>query len=302
MFPVQDAHRDSFAAPAIGWIPDFQHKRLPHYFTATELAERDEHFRRLIADSSHVVVSSGDAYADLQRWFPTDPERVSILRFCTVPTSDWWTGDPAAVAQEYGLPDRFLMFPSQFWAHKNHANLLRALAKVRAAGHADVALVCTGAAHDYRRPGFIQEIEQLIESLGLSSSVFRLGLLPRQRQIQLMRRATAIIQPSYFEGWSSLVEDCRTLGKKLYLSDIPIHREQQPRDATYFDPDSPDELASSLVRDWFHLTPGPEVSRESRARTELTERAQTYARDFLAVVARAGGNRSRVEALAVEQV
>lgn len=298
VFPVQDGEKDSFAAPAIGWIPDFQHKRLPHFFSAAEREDRDEHFRRLIANSSHVVVSSSDAYADLQRWFGTNPERVSILRFCTVPTSDWWEGDPVEVAREHGLPERFLMFPSQFWAHKNHGNLLRALAQVKAAGLSDVALVCTGATHDYRRPGFMREIEALIEQLGLSASVFRLGLLPRQRQIQLMRRATAIIQPSYFEGWSSLVEDCRTLGKRIYLSDIPVHREQQPPDATFFDPDRPDELASALVRDWPHLSPGPDAVGERRARGEIPDRARRYARDFLAMVARAEGLRVPQEELA----
>ena len=101
---------------------------------------------------------------------------------------------------------------------------------------------------------------------GLQSQVRLLGLLDRPTQIQVMRTSAAVVQASFFEGWSALVEDSRALGKRIFVSDIPVHREQNPDDAVYFNPDSAEELADLIEADWPHLEPGPDLGREQRAR------------------------------------
>ena len=114
--------------------------------------------------------------------------------------------------------------------------------------------------------------------------MYILGLLPRDQQIQLMRASAAVVQPSLFEGWSSLVEDARTLGKHIFVSDIPIHREQKPPEAFFFSPENAEELAELIFREWNHLKPGPDIDKEQKAKTEQFQRAQTYARAFLRIV------------------
>ena len=37
-----------------------------------------------------------------------------------------------------------------------------------------------------------------------------------------------------FEGWSSTVEECKSVGKNMILSDIDVHKEQYPN-ATFFE-------------------------------------------------------------------
>jgi hypothetical protein len=39
--------------------------------------------------------------------------------------------DPAGFDDRHKLPNKFLFYPAQFWAHKNHIRLLEALATVR---------------------------------------------------------------------------------------------------------------------------------------------------------------------------
>ena len=103
---------------------------------------------------------------------------------------------------------------------------------------------------------------------------------------KLFRRAAAVIQPSLFEGWSALVEDARTLGKRIYVSDIPVHREQQPTDGVFFHPDRPEELAELVARDWPDLKPGPDLVRESEAHVQQRSRALAFARAFHQIVKR----------------
>ena len=45
----------------------------------------------------------------------------------------------------------------------------------------------------------------------------------------------ALINPSFFEGWSTTVEEAKSLGTKMILSNIKLHLEQA-KNALFFDP------------------------------------------------------------------
>ena len=53
-----------------------------------------------------------------------------------------------------------------------------------------------------------------------------------------MYHSVAVIQPSKFEGRSSTVEQAKSMGKKILLSNIGIHKEQNPLRGKYFHPDN----------------------------------------------------------------
>jgi glycosyltransferase involved in cell wall biosynthesis len=286
VFPVHTSLGKNFPAPWIGWIPDFQHKRLPEFFSGAEKESRNRAFQRLSQEAPQVVVSSQDAYRDIVRFYPMAAERVSVLPFTTVADPEWYEGRPAQVAAYFRLPEKFLIFPSQFWVHKNHRLVFEALYILRKGGLADVPLVCTGYTNDQRHPGHFATLKEWLEEHDLQSQIHILGLLTRSEQIQLMRRAAAVIQPSLFEGWSALVEDARTLGKRIYLSDIAVHREQDPPDAVFFSPDNAAKLAELIAENWPDLSPGPDAVRETQARSVQDVRALDFARAFLRISAR----------------
>jgi hypothetical protein len=103
----------------------------------------------------------------------------------------------------------------------------------------------------------------------------------------MMRRSLAIVQPSQFEGWSTVVEDTRALGKTCILSAIAVHREQNPPGAVYFASDSPRELADRMAEGWERLSPGPDPASEEAARKRADERIVEVGRNFLEIARRA---------------
>lgn len=290
LFPLTNSLGKGFSCAWIGWIPDFQHKRMPHYFSQREIGGRDECFRQIVREADHIIVSSQDAYRDLNSWFPAVPDRVSVFPFVSVPAEDWYDTDPREIVRRFGLPAKYLIFPSQFWIHKNHRCLFEAMRLLTQGPCTDIALVCTGKEHDYRHPEYARKVLADLKSYGLERNVHCLGLLPRHTQIQLVRAAAAVIQPSWFEGWSALVEDARTLGKHIYVSDIPIHREQAPPNARFFDPKSPADLAVMIAADWNLLSPGPDLAREREALSAQSPRAVDFARQFLNIIHKASNS------------
>jgi glycosyltransferase involved in cell wall biosynthesis len=263
--------------PAASWIPDFQHKYLPDLFAPQEIAARDDLCRRIAEQSRFIFCSSRAVEKDFWLFHPDSKAITSVLALRVSPANDWYAGNPSAVQEQYGLPERFVLCSNQFWVHKNHRRLFEAIALLRRAGE-DVHLACTGFTHDYRNPGYVEELLRYIDELGIADLVHILGLVPRSDQIQLIRRSLFVIQPSLFEGLSLIVQECRALGKSIVLSDIDILMEYEY--GIYFNRTDPQDLAQKISDLLAISCAGPDLRREQEAKIQAAGLVLNYAKEF----------------------
>ena len=270
---------------AIPWIPDLQHTRMPEMFTPESIADRDRDFRTVAERGRRVVFSCRLAAADFLAAYPGGKAQPEVVPFTFLPDDSLFAADPGPVIRRYGLPPRYLMCCNQFWKHKDHGTLLKALGLLKERGHT-LALACTGHRHDYRWPHYFAELTDLIAALGLAGQVTILGTIDREHQLQLLRGAAAVVQPSRFEGWSTVVEDCRSLGKRLFLSDIDVHREQHPPGARFFRTGDPEDLARLIEAALPELAPGPDFDAEAKGRRHAREFGLGVGRAFCRVLER----------------
>jgi glycosyltransferase involved in cell wall biosynthesis len=249
------------------WIFDFQHMYLPEFFSQADIQTRNSAFRKIADSAKLAVFSSKNAENDFQKLFPGSQVVTRVLSFHTLPLDEWYSADPADIQKKYGLPDNFFICCNQFWIHKNHIRLFEAILVLLEKGE-KVHLVCTGKTNDHRAPDYFTHLRKIIDTSQLREHIHILGVIPRIEQIQLMRRAMAVIQPSLFEGWSTVVEDARALGKSILLSDLPVHYEQAPEHAGYFNRMDTDDLVQKIGRLMPTLRPGPDLSSEQNAREQ----------------------------------
>ena len=280
---------DRFPIPLLSWIPDFQHVHLPHLFSEQERQVRDHEFRKIADHATRVVVSSHDALGDLTQFCPSVEQKARVLRFVAQFSSEAFELDPKSICDQYHLPERFIYLPNQFWKHKNHSVVLRALCTLKAS-HSDCVVVCTGNTNDYRDPLFFGELLADVHRLGLRKSFLVLGILPHDHLLPLIRQSLAVLQPSRFEGWSTTVEEVKTVGKPIILSDLPVHREQNPPDALYFAPDDAELLAQHLKTVFDTGCPGQDRVLEQRAEESLARRVEELSAGFLKLSAEAAGS------------
>ena len=99
-----------------------------------------------------------------------------------------------------------------------------------------------------------------------------------------MRRCLAVIQPSLFEGWSSVIEDARSMGKPVIASDFPVHIEQNSPNSYFFKRRNSEELAALIFQLLPNLEEGPSPQLEALARQDNQERVNAYGRRFLEIV------------------
>lgn len=271
-------------AQKVFWVPDFQYKHFPHYFTETERQERDVTYEKMFSAKNVLVLSSEAVKKDFLRFFPAHKNKaVRVLHFCSIIDASDYKLDAIKICTKYGLPEKFVYLPNQMWQHKGFETVFEALRLLRNQGIV-IPLVSTGSKNDYRNDGYFHQLEALINTNDLSSQIFILGMLPRQEQIQIFRRAAIVMQPSHFEGWSTSVEDARALGKRIILSDIDAHLEQDPPNSVFFITGSAEDLASKLKLCWPDLHPGPNFLLEEQALKQSKLLGINYARAFMAIM------------------
>ena len=262
------------------WIPDFQHKHLPEFFTKSELRFRDKSFSEITSNAEKVILSSEVAQADCHQYFPDSIGKTCVLPFRSIPRDEWYQGDPIKIQKKYNLPVKFLLVSNQFWKHKNHLLLFKSLQLLQKQSIFPI-IVCTGGLHDYRDPDYSNQLLSYIHELGVSDQVKILGLIPKIDQLQLIRRSIAVIQPSLFEGWSTIIENVRCFGKPMIVSDLPVHIEQDVPNSILFNRYSAEQLAESISGYWGNLSPGPDLKREDEARIQQQVLIDEFGKNIL---------------------
>lgn len=271
------------AFKVVSWYPDFQFLHLPELFPGLDVQAEIRRIRASAARADAIIVSSHAALEDLRALAPAEcAGRTRVLQFVSQPTAESpGPGSPPDVGRKYAIKGRYFHLPNQFWQHKNHWTVLKAVAELKRHG-VDVTVVCTGNLVDYRLPksDHVDSLRRFIAENGLEENVLILGLIPYADVLKLMRGSIAVINPSRFEGWSSTVEEAKSMGKKLLISDIPVHREQDPPGAAFFAADDVQALGALLLKCWNH--PEHDDGRAAQsARQDLAARTLAFGESYI---------------------
>jgi glycosyltransferase involved in cell wall biosynthesis len=272
-----------FPLPALAWIPDFQHRYLKNLFDFKAYWKREIGFRAQVLSGRHVMLSSDDARQDCERFFPSTQGRTHVVRFAVPSASGIDAVSARAVADGYGLPDTFFFLPNQFWKHKNHECVIQALQSLKAK-KCEVVVAASGKQADPRDPEHFPKLQRLIEHCGLTENFRLLGLIPQEHIPALMRSCAALINPSTFEGWSTTVEEGKSMGTPMILSSLRVHHEQCG-DALFFDLPGIEALADLMAS----FVPFDSIDRDimfQRAAKDALGRTRKFAGDFSSLIER----------------
>jgi glycosyltransferase involved in cell wall biosynthesis len=234
--------------PWIGYIADCQHKYFPEYFAEFELDRRDHMISSLLRSARAIMVNSEGTKKDLMKFYRGDEGKIFHLPFA--PTADpRWFEDSPELLKKYALPEKYFIISNRFWAHKSHVTAFDALAIIRDHGHRDVCLICTGERQDYRDPRIENKLRNEIKKLGLTHHVDLLGLIDKRDQMEIMKKAVAVLQPTLFEGGpgGGAVYNAAALGKPAIVSDIPVNLELRGQDnIIFFEARNADDMAEKM--------------------------------------------------------
>ena len=259
----------------VSWYADLQHKYYPEFFTQRKIIERNFRIRFMLKNSQDLVVSSQSVANDFSKFFKLrDGLRIHVFHFASV-IEDLDGLDIGEVRKKYNVPEDYYMISNQFHKHKNHRVLLRSMALLKQEGN-EIHMAMTGRFPDADQSSYMRELHSIITDNNLKPNISLLGVIPRNEQLLLMKHSRAVIQPSLFEGWSTVIEDAISLQVPVIASSLPVNIEQLGPDGCYFEPEDYEALAGLLKN-----FPGREPGR--MLYQKYSERVSAAARTFLSI-------------------
>lgn len=268
----------------INFIPDFQHIHLTEMFSEKDLAFRNKSYMDILKNSDLTILSSNDSYNDCKIFAKHLIQKVRVLPFVSQTDENVFISNNfEEIEQKYSFNGKFFFLPNQFWKHKNHMVVFKAVKLLKSRGF-NILVLCSGQMYDNRNIMFMNEITEYIEQNGLNENIKLLGLIDYKDVLFLIRNSISVINPSLFEGWSSTVEEAKSIGKNLILSNINIHIEQNPPETIYFNPKDEYELSNILLEKWLNNNGGPDCNLEEQAKISLNKRTFEFAMNYKNII------------------
>ena len=210
----------------IGWIPDLQQKVLNKFFKESTLKEREKYVLSEIKNSDCIFVSSQQVKKEFKKYYNLK-DTIIPLR---VSSSFIKQTKEKRLNKKI---NKFILFPSQFWKHKNHKFLVSAAREIKKR-KLDIKIIFCGKFFDNRNPAYYEELNSEIKKDELENIILNLGEVSRNQLDNLQANCLALVNPSCYEGWSTINEESRIRNKHIFLSTIPGHIEQNNSGAIYF--------------------------------------------------------------------
>jgi glycosyltransferase involved in cell wall biosynthesis len=231
--------------PFLTIVWDLQHRLQPFF---PEVSARGEWQRRErmygfnLRRAAGIVAGTEVGRGEITTFYGVSPARIHVLPH---PTPGFALAAPPSRPEalaRHRLPERFILYPAQFWPHKNHVNLLRALRILRDQG-IELPAVLVGS-----DKGNAPIVRRVAEELGLSHQVHFLGFVTTEELVALYRSARCLAYVSLFGPENLPPLEAFALGCPVVAADVSGSEEQLGDAALRVDATDPGVLASALLR------------------------------------------------------
>ncbi|MFZ4857328.1 MAG: glycosyltransferase family 4 protein [Desulfuromonadaceae bacterium] len=246
IFPSQDARSFQFPLPALVCIHDLMHlyeRKFSESASGWEFLNRERTYYNICCWAQGVLVDSDVGKQQVHDSYGIDLNQLHVLPYIA-PGYMQLKETPPGFDERYQLPKKFIFYPAQFWEHKNHKNLIKAIAQL-INELPDLKLVLVGA-----KKNAYDSVVKLLRELGMTEDVCFLGYVPDSDMPELYRRAHLMVMPTYYGPTNIPPLEAFVAGCPVAISGIYGMPGQVGDAALLFNPNSVDEIADCIKRLW----------------------------------------------------
>ena len=273
--------------PTICTIYDLQYRSYPDFFTEEDAANRDLAFLDASKKADALIAISdfskneAIAYANLK----TIDIQTVYLRTATRFRDAKNFND--SLLNKFGLVSKnYLLYPANFWLHKNHEKLLSSFKLALDKGLSpNIKLVCTGSPSPRR--DFIVE---MTSDLDLSEHVLFPGFISNEELSVLLSNSIALFFPSLYEGFGLPLIEAMAAGVPVACSNTTSLPEVVGNSAIFFDPKDSIQMADAMQIIINNEPLRAQLIKEGRKRAEEFSDSQRMAREYLEIFRRVSGS------------
>lgn len=227
--------------PLVAIVHDLQHLAYPQFFSVEQRLNRDAQIRLTRQRATRVVCVSEFVRQTLVAYLPSLSTTTTVIPNGRL---HQWCGPGGLEPPLPGIePGAYLLYPANFWPHKNHRVLFEAFRRFRQSTTptSSLKLVCTGAPN-----ARMADLRSLADTQLEPGTVLFPGHVDEDAFRALLDNCAALVYPSVYEGFGMPVLEAMSAGKPVLCSRIGSLEEVAGAAAYYFDPTDPEDIAQSI--------------------------------------------------------
>jgi len=222
------------------------HPEFPEVRNHREFEAREGVLHKALLKAAAVLADSDLGRENLIFRYQLDQHRVKVLPFSPSTSTDIsieeYERTKVDIRGKYGIAHPYLFYPAQFWPHKNHIYILKALKHLNEKGGPKVSAVFSGSSG-----GSHSHIQDKIKEFGLESQVHLPGFVPGEEMPSLYCQSLALVMPTWFGPTNLPPLEAFRLGVPVIYPDLPGLRDQVGDAALLMDLQDPASLAGHLT-------------------------------------------------------
>ncbi len=208
---------------------------------------RENWYRVEMQKALTVIVESQSSLNEFTSFFAIPESKIEIVPLFPGGVVDLVVTDEVQqeALRKFGLKKQsYFFYPAQFWAHKNHYNLILAFKQLKGhKGYSDIKLVFTGS--DKGNKNYIISV---IKSLGLEAEILIFGFVENEEVYTLYKNSIALVMPTFLGPTNMPVLEAQDLQTAVICSDLSGHRETCLDGALYANPTDPNQWCEAMMR------------------------------------------------------
>lgn len=247
IFPAQDARSYQVPVPALVTVLDLYHlydgRRFPELADKRQLFYKKPNYANICRWAKALTVLSEIDKQQVMESYNLPAERIHVLPL-TVPRYIAEAQTPDDFDSRYRLPPKYFFYPAQFWEHKNHKNVLHAMAVLKKE-IGDLKLVLVGS-----KKNAWDSVQEMIHDLDLSDQILVLGYVPNEDMPELYRRARALVFASCCGPTNIPPLEALELGCPMALAEATCMPDRVGDAALVFHQDSAPQITDCMRQLW----------------------------------------------------
>ena len=237
-------HYEFVEAPFVLTIWDLQH-RLQGYFPEVSLSgwdfnKREKFYSEYIPKASYIVIGNNQGAGEVEKFYNFPRERIKIIPLPTPQFVFEDSADDKILSRNNLVKGNYLLYPAQFWPHKNHNRIIKALDILKKQG-IEWKVVFTGSDKGNR-----DYIEAKVKEYNLKDEVKFLGFVSKAELNSLYKNAFATTFLSAFGPDNIPPLESMALGCPVICADAKGMKEQLGDAAIFFNPFNENELVEKI--------------------------------------------------------
>jgi glycosyltransferase involved in cell wall biosynthesis len=229
---------------------DLQHRLQPFFPEVSSVRtglgsawdHRERHYRTTLQRAAGVITGTTTGKQEITRFYGIADERVHVIPFfvpsrlerCESTRPQWLPEGP------------YFVYPAQFWPHKNHATLIRALRRVHELGcHARLVLPGLDKPREF---GTLTHVKSAAKECHLDEFVLTPGFIPNSELRWLYENAVALTFVSHFGPDNLPPLEAFSLSCPVIAADVAGAREQLGDAAILVPPTDVEAMSGGMVR------------------------------------------------------